>query len=162
VKLRVGLFLCLVAVVFSAGRLEADEPYRVGDEMVAIVLDDQHEVSRSIDGGTRQVLFTRDMDAGDAVKAALAENGAKLLDASGTVYLADISGMPGLVRRLFAMPGLRKREYSMVLDIEGEVTRRIPSEAGRATLVSLDRSKITSFAYLEKPEAVAAALTAPK
>lgn len=142
------------------GTVWAGEPYRLGELMAEIVLEDQHGVIGKVDGEIRQVLFTRDMDAGDAVKAALAEEGTSLLDARGTVYLADISGMPSLVRRLFALPGLRKRDYSMLLDVDGEVTRRIPGEAGRATLVGLDSLKITSVRYLATAEEVRAALAA--
>ena len=112
------------------------------------VLEDQHGATGTIDDETRQVLFTRDMDAGDVVKAALAHDGAALLAAGGTVYVADISGMPSLVRRLFALPKMRKRENSMVPDTDGEATRRIPGKSGSATLIGLDGLKITSLRYL--------------
>jgi NADPH-dependent ferric siderophore reductase len=138
--------------------VSADEPYEEGEQMAEIALEDQHGVTGAIDADTRQVLFTRDMDAGDVVKAALAQNGAALLAASGTVYVADISGMPSLVRHLFALPKMRKRGYSMLLDVDGEATRRIPGKSGSATLISLNGLKITSFRYLAETDELKAAL----
>ncbi len=152
-------FFVLVVLV-AVGVVRADGPYVVGDRLDEIALEDQHGVARKIDASTRQFVFTADMDAGDNVKSALAEDGAKLLAARPTSYVADISEMPALVRRLFAMPGLRKREYSMVLDTEGEATRRIPRRAGRATLVRLDELEIVELRYLATVDEVREALGA--
>lgn len=151
----------LCVVVFGClGSARAEESYKQGDRMVEIVLEDQHGASGTVDGDTARLLFARDMDAGDVVKAALAEDGAALLDSGGTVYVADISGMPGLVRRLFALPKMRKRGYSMLLDVEGEVTQRIPTKAGSATLIDLDALEITNLFYISDVEELKAALRA--
>jgi len=163
VKRPLSLAVCLLlAVSVCVASVWADEPYKEGEQMAEIVLEDQHGETGTIDGDTRQVLFTRDMDAGDVVKAALAHDGAALLEAGGTVYLADISGMPSLVRYLFALPKLRKREYLMLLDFDGEATRRIPGKSGSATLIGLDGLKITGFRYLADTDEVTAALGVSK
>jgi hypothetical protein len=154
--------ICLVAVAACLGSAQADEPYIVGDQMTEIALEDQHGVTARVDGDTRHVLFTRDMDAGDVVKSALADNGAALLEIGDTVYVADISGMPSLVRRIFALPKMRKREYSMLLDIDGEATRRIPADSGSATLIGLDAMKITSVRYFADTDELETALEAPQ
>jgi hypothetical protein len=158
VKCRQSLSACLLALSVCVGSAWADEPYKEGEQMAEIVLEDQHGATGTIDGDTRQVLFTRDMDAGDVVKAALAHDGAALLAAGGTTYVADISGMPSLVRHLFALPKMRKREYSMLLDIDGEATRRFPGQPGNATLIVLDGLKITGVHYLADTDEVKAAL----
>jgi hypothetical protein len=151
-----------VSIFACAGSVGATEPYKEGDRMAGVVLEDQHGTTGTIDGETRRVLFTRDMDAGDVVKAALAENGAVLLESGGTVYIADISGMPGLVRSLFALPKMRKRGYSMLLDVEGDATRRIPGESGSATLIDLDALEITGVRYVSDADELKAALGAAK
>lgn len=152
----VALLAAGASVVVPAA--SADAPYAVGDRMAVIELKDQHGRQGKVDATTRQFLFTRDMDAGDTVKAALAEDGPALLSTVPTLYLADISAMPGLVRRMFAMPGMRKRAYPMLLDVEGDVTARIPREAGRATLVRLDALKIVEIRFLASHEEVRSAL----
>jgi NADPH-dependent ferric siderophore reductase len=139
--------MSLVSAILPA-EASAEEPYKKGDPMVAIALEDQHGEAAKIDASTRLVLFTRDMDAGDTVKAALAERRTADLEALGLVYAADISGMPGLVRRMFAVPAMRKRGYSMLLDIKGEATQRFPGEPGRATLIALEDLEVTSIRFL--------------
>ena len=46
--------------------------------------------------------------------------------------------MPGLIARMFAIPAMRDRPYSMLLDRDGKTTARLPSAQAQATLVFLD------------------------
>jgi len=119
------------------------QPYAVGDELPALTLEDQHGQAHTLGATTRIVVFGRDMDAGKVIKATLAEEGASLLEAAGAVYVADISAMPGLISRLFAIPAMRKRAYTMWLDRDGESTARFPAAPGQATVIHLDGRRIT-------------------
>ncbi len=163
--------LALIAMTLCGlvcGRATADDagqtgaayaPYELGGRIDPLSLETQHGESGGIDAATKQVLFTRDMDAGKVVKAALAEGGRDLLERSGTVYVADVSAMPALIRRLFALPGLRRREYAMSLDTDGQTTSRIPRQPGKPTLIKLDALEIIGFEYPADADAVRAALT---
>jgi hypothetical protein len=150
---RSVVVFCLAAAVLPAVA-SAEEPYKKGDPMVGIALEDQHGETAKIDASTRLVLFTRDMEAGDTVKAALAEKRTADLEVLGLVYAADISGMPGLVRRMFAVPAMRKRGYAMLLDTTGEETERIPSEPSRATLIALEDLEVTSIRFLDRADEI--------
>ena len=133
-------------------------PYGVGDTIDGFTLENQHGEAAAVDASTRVVLFSRDMDGGDLLKAALAEVPQSKLDARGAVYVSDISGMPSLVARLFAVPAMRRRPYAMLLDREGATTARLPDEAGRATLVHLSDLRVERIVYASDAEAVRAGL----
>lgn len=151
----------LAALSTLLAALASAEPYAVGAELAALALSDQHGESRSIDAGTRVVLFSRDMDGGKVVREALearGEGAAALLDERRAVYVADVSRMPGLVRRLIALPRMRARPYPVLLDEQGEPTARFPSQEGRATVLFLDGLRITRIAYEDAPDAVLAVL----
>ncbi|MEZ4290979.1 MAG: pirin family protein [Myxococcota bacterium] len=111
----------------------------VGEVLSPIALEDQHGVLHQIDDSTRVVLFSRDMDGGRLLKAALAEVPASALTERGAVYVSDISGMPRPVATLFALPGMRRRPYPMLLDRDGEATRVLPDvEVARRSCSSSD------------------------
>src|SRR5512147_153168 len=99
-----------------------------GMSLPPLTLTDQNEAAATIGPDVRLILFTRDMSAADIVKEALAENGTTLLDGAHAVVLSDISAMPRLITRLFALPAMRKRPYRMILDREGAPTADLPSE----------------------------------
>lgn len=136
-------------------------PLAVGSQLPALRLEDQHGVEATVGAETRYVIFTRDMDAADVVKEAYGEEGAPALAASGAVYVSDISAMPAVITRLFALPAMRKRPYRMLLDTEGEVTAAFPSEEGKVTVMRVDELIIRQIEYPGSVAELRAALTPP-
>lgn len=149
----------LLALLLALPLTGLAEPLQVGSQLDAFSIEDQFGKSHAVDGSLRAILFTRDMDAGELVKAALSEEGSARLAGAGALYVSDVSGMPGLVRRIFAIPSMRKRAYPMGLDVDGSLTRDFPSTEGRATLLVLDGLRVTRIEELDSPEAIRAALS---
>jgi hypothetical protein len=145
----------LLAVLLLAGTAYG-APLAVGDPMPVLALEDQHGRAGSIGEGVRVVVVSRDMEAGDVVKKALAGRDQAFLDANGAVYVADISGMPALVTRLFALPRMRERPYRMLLDRDGDATKDIPAVPGRPTVLTLEAGKVVRVSQPGDPGALAA------
>jgi len=154
------LMLSLAALLVASATAAWGDPLAPGATMPNLTLADQHDVAGNVDSATRLVIFTADMDASDHVEAALAENGAAKLAAAGAVWVANISRMPRIITKLFALPSLRKRPYRMLLDRDGKATADLPRASGRVTLLYLEESKIARVDYADSPEQVAAALSA--
>jgi hypothetical protein len=130
------------------------EHYTVGDEIEVFTLEDQHGESRTVDASVRVILFSRDMDGGDFLKEGLADVAPEYLNGKKAVYVADISGMPGLIATMFAIPAMRDRPYSMLLDRDGETTARLPDVEGQATLIFLDRLTVQRIVHVTEAPAV--------
>jgi hypothetical protein len=143
----------LLLAVLLAPAAALAEPYAVGDTLPAARFDDQHGRTHLLHERVRAIVFSRDMEAGDVIKAALGNgDGARLLGEAGAVYVADVSGMPGVIRRMFALPKMRQRPYAMLLDTDGDTTARFPSRSGQATVIVLERLRVTNVQYL--PDAI--------
>ena len=130
------------------------EPYAVGDVIEAFTLEDQHGENHSVDASVAVILFSRDMDGGEFLKEGLAEVSPDYLGGQNAVYVADISGMPGLIATMFAIPAMRDRPYAMLLDREGDTTARLPDVEGQATLIFLDGLKIERLVHVNEAAAV--------
>lgn len=141
-----------------ADEAEGAAPYGVGDAVEAFTLEDQHGATASVDASTRVVLFSRDMEGGELLKAALEDATAEALEARGAVYVSDISGMPALVARLFALPAMRRRPYDMLLDRDGTTTARLPDVEGRATLIHLAAGRIERIHYAADADTIRTSL----
>jgi hypothetical protein len=148
----------VIVMLVSAMAEDAVVLLRVGTRVPAVTLADQHDVKGSITADTRCVLFSRDMDATKVVREALGEQPAQLLDPARAVIVADISAMPSLITKLFALPAMRKRPFRMLLDTDGSVTREFPSEEGKVTVLSLNALTIERIEYIDSAEALRAAL----
>lgn len=152
----------LALVLLIAAAPVRAEPYAVGARLEPLELADQHGQIRRVDATRRALLFTRDMEAGEILKQALAADGSALLDRAGAVYVADVSGMPALVLRMFALRKLKQRPYPMLLDRDGSPTARLPAQAGKISFLVLDALRIAELRYLGSADEVRAALTPRK
>ena len=128
--------------------------------LAAIVLADQHGQPGAVDAATRAVLLSRDMDGGSLVREALATDGPAQLERAGAVYLADVHGMPSLIRRFVALPRMRERPYRVLLDEEGAPSAVLPSEAGKATWLRLEALRVVEIRFLTTSDEVKQALAA--
>jgi hypothetical protein len=152
----------LSAVLASAPLAAHAASYGLGSKLTPVTLEDQHGKKHTIGASTRVIVLTRDMNAGDVVKAALARKGKTVLEQHRAVYVADVSSMPGFVRKYLALPKLKERPYPMLLDAAGELSRSLPSRENHATVIFLDGLRITAVEYVTRPETFGAVLDAPK
>jgi len=144
------VFLAALALAWSTAARA--EPVRPGQPLPDIRLTDQHDVEGRLDATTRLVLVTRDMDAGNLVKDALGEGRGPLLSAARVVYISDISRMPGVITKLFALPAMRKRDYRILLDRDGKATADVPSEEGKVTALEIADGIIARIYYVSTVE----------
>ena len=133
-------------------------PLAVGDPMPPLSLVDQHGKAGTV-AGARVVVVSRDMEAGDVVKKALAGRNQTFLDEHGIVYVANVSGMPAMVTRLFAMPRMRERPYRMLLDRDGDATKDVPAVAGRPTVLAVGDGRVVRMSQPGDPGTLAVELT---
>ncbi len=148
--LAVPVILLCAATVTAA-------PLGAGMRMPALALSDQHDAPGSVGPNTRLVLFTRDMAATKVVNEVLEKDPAALT-AAHAVVVSDISGMPSLITRLFALPKMRKRPYRILLDRDGKTTADFPFVKGKVTVFRLQALNIESVEHVDSADALRALL----
>lgn len=155
------IFALLIFMAFSpAFAEETVTPYQVGDTLLAIALQDQHEKPHMVGADTRIVLYTTGMKGGGVIRDILDEEDADYLSSHNAMFISNISGMPRVIASMIALPRMRSHDYSILLDTEGDVTSRIPSESNSATIIELDKLKITSIQLTKDSGVVRAAVEA--
>lgn len=151
---RAALWFGTFATLVLAPGLAFAQSVGVNDAIAAIALEDQHGEAGGVDASTRGVLLSRDMDGGGLVREALATDGAAQLERAGAVYVADVHGMPSLVRRFIAIPRMRERPYRVLLDTEGAATASLPVEEGKATWLRLEGLRVVEIRFLTSADEV--------
>lgn len=141
--------LVTIALLFNASALAQ---LKVGDEISLPELEDQFEVKHALKASTQWVLFCKDMDGTKIIRGALEEQTEENLNAKGIQVYADISGMPGFVRRFIAMPKLKKLAYPMILARDEELLEAIPREEDKATVLALENGKIKAITIVDSIE----------
>jgi hypothetical protein len=134
--------LALAALLWAAPRECLADAYAPDSVLPALELPDAHGQSHVLDPSLRAVVYCRDMAAGDVVKEAVQRAGPDLFSRNNSVYVVDLAGMSSFVRRWFALPGLRRRPYVLLVDEDGSKTADFPARAGRPTVLVLDRLRV--------------------
>ncbi|MFE8032513.1 hypothetical protein [Thiohalocapsa marina] len=130
-------------------------PLDVGDALPAMTLEDQHGVGHAVDDQVKLIVFSADRAGSKVVEAALEGWDDDRLAAAGIRYVADISGMPGPITRLFALPSMRKQPYAILLGREPAQTEALPRQEDAVTLIHLQDGTIRAVAFVQTSQALA-------
>jgi hypothetical protein len=139
-------------------------PLAAGADMPTLRLNDQHDKPVLVGPATRWVVFTDEKPVTDMVSAVLAAEPAGVADRLRLVYVADISGMPALVTRMFALPKLRELPFPVALVRETAQVARvtdIPRTAGSATVLRLEGGRVTQVSTARQAAELRALLGLP-
>jgi hypothetical protein len=116
-----------------------------GSTMHPLSLSDQHDQPVAVRAETRWLVFTSEKPVSDMVSAVLSAEPAGVVDRLRLVYVADISGMPALVTRMFALPKLRELRFPIGLVRDPAQVAQvadIPRQTGSATVLRLEAGRI--------------------
>lgn len=146
-------------VLLLAGLATTAWAVGVGDTLAPLALADQHGKPLAVDASVRRLYFTHDMAGGKLLKAALGDGGQAHLDAGQAVAVTDVSGMPAMIRRMMALPAMKKRSYRIGVDETGQLTAGLPRQPEQVTVIELDRLAITAVHYAADEKSLRAMVT---
>lgn len=152
------VFPTLATVMVFAATASAQASIQPGHQISPMKMTDQHDKVLAVDAKTKIVLFSRDQAGNKIVNKALEGTPASFLPERGAVYAADISGMPGIITKMFALPKMRGYPYSVLLDRDATVTKALPAKEGHVTLLRLNELKVEKIDYYSESEALKQAL----
>ena len=87
-------------------------------------------------------MFSRSKQADESLSPLLEEVLGERLISGEVIYLSDISRMPGLISRLFALPALRDRGYPVVLMREEGVSEPLVTEIDCLALYRIEQGTV--------------------
>ena len=153
-KLLLGLMLLLGYA--AAQQTQTVSP---GDSIDPFAIADQHGKSVEVNEDVRLLLFSRDMKANKIAKQAFLKAPEDFLPKGHAIYLIDVSGMPSIVTKLFAVPKMQDYSYRVFLDRDASLTTGLPSEEAKVTVMHLDKLKVQSIEFVDSPEALTKAVS---
>lgn len=138
------ILLPVLFVVHMAATAAVLQP---GESLPPINLTDQHEKPLAIARDTRLVFFAAEMDGSRLMTKALAALPATALKDRNAVYIADISGMPGLVSIIFAVPKMQREPYPVGLIKEAKEGASLPRKPGAVTVLTVDAGRVSGIEF---------------
>ncbi|WP_413294425.1 hypothetical protein ACLSU7_04815 [Bdellovibrio sp. HCB185ZH] len=146
-KILVLLMIILIAVAPSSFALSS------GETLTAFQIQNQFDEPAELNKDTKWILFSSDMNTAKMLSEYLNENASKL-DLGGILIISDISKMPGLVSKMFAIPKMKKYNFKLALDKTGETTKDWPRKEGALTVIKVSDLKVDSIQELVGKESI--------
>ena len=131
----------------------------VGKSLESLKLNDQFEASHTLDAGTTQVIFAFSKDMGHLSNEYFAKQSADFLSTHHTVFVADVSGAPSLIRSMFIMPGLKDFKHTVLIIEDKNLAASYRNEAHKEELMvlTLNNFVIEKIAYIKDETGLAQA-----
>lgn len=145
------IILFSILVLFSASSFASDVNFK-------IEMKDQHEKAQVIPENTQVLLFASEMEGYKMARDAFEKLKISDLNAINLSFVADISKMPALISKMFAMPKMRKLPYSILLDKDGTLTKAWPRQEKQLAWLKVADNQVVETQWFSKTEELEEAL----
>jgi hypothetical protein len=126
---------------------------RIGDSLL-MELKDQHDQMVAINEQTNLVLFAAGKSTSALMSKVLEDLPPTTLKDKKAIYVADISGMPGFITKMIAIPKMQKRPYTIAILRDETQSKRFPQKDDEITVIKLNSGKVTEITFVTTQEEI--------
>ncbi len=145
----------LILTAFLAVGLFANT-LTTGSEVPTLKIEDQFEKVHTLDANVKTIIFSATKDQSEIIRNFIDSKGkAEFLSTNNIAYVADITAMPSLITKFFAMPKMKKYEFP-ILFIDEENKDIFPVKEDMTSVIKVEDGKVTSISYVKTAEELSA------
>ncbi|PPK62681.1 hypothetical protein B0F89_10283 [Malaciobacter marinus] len=141
---KIILLLSLVLYAFSQELL-------VNEKISNFSLTNQFDEKKTIDEKVQIIIVSFEKGTGKEVNEFLEEKNPDFLKNHNAVFIANISGMPMFITKMFALPKMKNYKHEILL-IYDEKDDRFKAKDGMSTLYKLEDGVIKSIKFISKDD----------
>ena len=140
----------LLSLLVMGLSLFANE-FKIGDNIGTFSMLNQHDEKVTVDSSVTKILVSFEKDTGAEINEYLNDKSKAFLKNKHAVFIANISAMPSIITKMFALPKMRKYTHDILLIYDDE-DKRFVSKDEMSTLYTLDNGVITDISYFTKKD----------
>lgn len=145
------MFKKLLLCLFLGGSLWASAAFNEGDKIGNFSLLNQFDVKQTVDNSVETIVVSFEKDTGAQLNEFLSKQTPDFLQQHKAVFIANISGMPSIITKMFALPKMRNYKHSILL-IYDESDVRFKSQEGKSTVYKLKDGIIQSIEFITQDD----------
>jgi len=137
----------------------ASNGIKVGS-VLSFTLPDQFDKAVTLTNNTKKVILVFAKATGHTVREFLKKQDKNYLPSKSALFVADVSGMPTIIRNTFALPDFRKSAYSVLLIYDEKIAKsyKNPQDEDKITILTLHNKKIVKIQTVTTEEELKKAL----
>ncbi len=125
--------------------------FEVNQDIGSFSLPNQFDEKQTIDSSIKTIIVSFEKGTGKDINQFLSTKDKDFLKNHHAAFIANISGMPSIITKMFALPKMRDYKHSVLL-IYDEEDKRFVSQEGKSTLYRLENGVIKSISYITKED----------
>lgn len=154
-KHSASLLFFFISFLFS--QTHATEELAAGANLTGLKIESQFDEALTLNSDTKYIFFTSDKAASNLMHESITESKFDL-NKQPVLYISDISKMPSMITKMFAIPKMKKYSYKMGLDRTGDITKQWPRKEGQIAKLTLEKEIVKSIEFYTDKEALTASL----
>ncbi len=119
----------------------------VGASLPSLSLSDQHDQVVTTSQDLQMILFAGEKGTSELMTKVLDGLPPSTLKDKKAIYIADISGMPGFITKMVALPRMQKLPYQIALIRDAKDAEWLPKKPQHVTVVKIQQGKIVAIDY---------------
>lgn len=137
------IFLSLLLGSF----LWAGGSFSIGDKIGNFSLLNQFDEKQTVDTSVQTILVSFEKETGAQINEFLSQQKSDFLTQNQAVFIANISGMPMVITKMFALPKMRNYKHPILL-IYDENDTRFKAQEGKTTLYRVKNGVIQNIEFI--------------
>jgi hypothetical protein len=121
----------------------------IGEKVLPIILEDQHDVKQTYENDVNWVLYAPDKAAFKIVEAFFEEQESDILQKKKALLITDVSAAPSFVISFYIKPKLRSCAFEVLMISDDLSPVIFPSKAEKVSLVKLKKGHIETIWFIE-------------
>lgn len=123
--------------------------FEINQNIGSFSLPNQFDEKQTIDNSIKTIVVSFEKDTGKDVNEFLSSKDKDFLKKHDAVFIANISGMPSIITKMFALPKMRDYKHSVLL-IYDENDKRFKSQEEKSTVYKLENGVIKTIFFVTK------------
>jgi hypothetical protein len=135
-------------VIISAGEVSQD--VTIGKELMTYTFNDQFDKPHSLTNDVKKVIFVFTKPTGHLMRVYLGTKDKNYLASRNIDFIADVSGMPSIIFKMFALPDLKDSKYTIMIIKDKSKSKRFRNEINKdaVMIISLKNKIVQSVKFV--------------
>jgi hypothetical protein len=125
--------------------------FEINQNIGSFSLPNQFDEKQTIDNSIEMIIVSFEKGTGADINQFLSTKDKNFLKNHHAAFIANISGMPSIITKMFALPKMRDYKHNVLL-IYDEDDNRFVSKEDKSTLYRLENGVIKSISYITKED----------
>lgn len=119
----------------------------INDKFLSFLLPDQFDKIHSVDGKLSYIIISFEKENSKIVNEFLSTKSENFLDEKNSVFIADISGMPTIITKMFALPKMRDYKYPILLIYDDKGDKFLRKD-DKITIYTLKNTQVSNIDFI--------------